>query len=217
VEVKVVERILKVNDTVARTNRSRFDAAGVLAVNFIGSPGAGKTSVLERTVTGLRGRVSLACIEGDPYTTRDAERIAALECPVVQINTQGGCHLDAALVSQALDQVDLAAADLLLIENVGNLLCPSQYDLGEHLTVVVLSVTEGADKPEKYPAAFQRAHAVIINKVDALALTDVDLGAVEATIRRFNPQAAIFPLSARTGEGVDAWLRWLEERVKAAR
>ena len=216
-EVKVVERILKVNDAVAQANRSRFDAAGVLAVNLIGSPGAGKTTVLERTVEGLKGRVSLACIEGDPYTTRDAERIAALDCPVVQINTQGGCHLDASLVSQALEQVDLNAAELLLIENVGNLLCPSQYDLGEHLTVVVLSVTEGADKPEKYPAAFQRARAVIINKVDALALTDVDLDAVSASIRRFNPQAEIFPLSARTGEGVDAWLQWLEERVKAAR
>ncbi|MEW8977146.1 MAG: hydrogenase nickel incorporation protein HypB [Symbiobacterium sp.] len=216
-EVKVVERILKANDAVARSNRSRFDAAGVLVVNFIGSPGAGKTAVLEQTVKGLRGRVALACIEGDPYTTRDAERIAALDCPVVQINTQGGCHLDASLVSQALDQLDLAAADLLLIENVGNLLCPSQYDLGEHLTVVVLSVTEGADKPEKYPAAFQRAQAVIINKVDALALTDVDLDAVTAAIRRFNPQAAIFPLSARTGEGVEPWLLWLEDRVKAVR
>lgn len=213
----MVERILKANDAVARSNRSRFDAAGVLVVNFIGSPGAGKTAVLEQTVKGLRGRVALACIEGDPYTTRDAERIAALDCPVVQINTQGGCHLDASLVSQALDQLDLAAADLLLIENVGNLLCPSQYDLGEHLTVVVLSVTEGADKPEKYPAAFQRAQAVIINKVDALALTDVDLDAVTAAIRRFNPQAAIFPLSARTGEGVEPWLLWLEDRVKAVR
>lgn len=213
----MVERILKVNDAVAQANRSRFDAAGVLAVNLIGSPGAGKTTVLERTVEGLTGRFSLACIEGDPYTTRDAERIAALDCPVVQINTQGGCHLDASLVSQALAQVDLDAAELLLIENVGNLLCPSQYDLGEHLTVVVLSVTEGADKPEKYPAAFQRAGAVIINKIDALALTDVDLDAVSASIRRFNPQAAIFPLSARTGEGVEAWLQWLGERVTAAR
>ncbi len=213
----MVERILKVNDAVARANRSRFDAAGVLAVNIIGSPGAGKTTVLERTVEGLKGRFALACIEGDPYTTRDAERIAALDCPVVQINTQGGCHLDASLVSQALEQVDLGAADLLLIENVGNLLCPSQYDLGEHLTVVVLSVTEGADKPEKYPAAFQRARAVIVNKIDALALTDVDLDDVSASIRRFNPQAEIFPLSARTGEGVEAWLQWLGARVRAAR
>ncbi|MBP2018895.1 hydrogenase nickel incorporation protein HypB [Symbiobacterium terraclitae] len=216
-EVKVVERILKVNDAVAQANRSRFDAAGVLAVNIIGSPGAGKTTVLERTVEGLKGRFALACIEGDPYTTRDAERIAALDCPVVQINTQGGCHLDASLVSQALEQVDLGAADLLLIENVGNLLCPSQYDLGEHLTVVVLSVTEGADKPEKYPAAFQRARAVIVSKIDALALTDVDLDDVSASIRRFNPQAEVFPLSARTGEGVEAWLQWLAKQVRAAR
>nr|WP_245302650.1 hydrogenase nickel incorporation protein HypB [Symbiobacterium terraclitae] len=208
---------MKVNDAVAQANRSRFDAAGVLAVNIIGSPGAGKTTVLERTVEGLKGRFALACIEGDPYTTRDAERIAALDCPVVQINTQGGCHLDASLVSQALEQVDLGAADLLLIENVGNLLCPSQYDLGEHLTVVVLSVTEGADKPEKYPAAFQRARAVIVSKIDALALTDVDLDDVSASIRRFNPQAEVFPLSARTGEGVEAWLQWLAKQVRAAR
>jgi len=217
VEVKVVEPILKVNDAVARTNRTRYDEAGVLAVNFIGSPGAGKTAVLERTVVGLSGRSRMACIEGDPYTTKDAERIAALGCPVVQINTKGGCHLDAALVSQALDGLDLKGSDLLLIENVGNLLCPSQYDLGEHITAVVLSVTEGADKPEKYPAAFQRAAVVILNKVDMLALTDVDVDAVTATVHRFNPQALVFPLSARTGEGVDAWLQWIGQQVSTAR
>lgn len=212
-EVKVVERILKVNDAVAKANRERFQAAGLVAVNFIGSPGAGKTAVLERTAAELRHRHRLGCIEGDPYTTRDAERIAALDVPVVQINTAGGCHLDAALVSQALDDLPLAEIDLLLVENVGNLLCPSQYDLGEDFSVVVLSVTEGADKPEKYPAAFQRAAAVVVNKVDMLALTDVDLAQVSATIRRFNPEAAIFPLSARTGEGVAAWTAWLEERA----
>lgn len=213
-EVKVVENILKANDSVARANRAGFDAAGVLAVNFIGSPGAGKTAVLEKSVAALGSRVRLGCIEGDPYTTRDAERIGALGVPVVQINTRGGCHLEAAMITQALEKLDLGAMDLLLIENVGNLLCPSQYDLGEHFSVVVLSVTEGADKPEKYPAAFQRAGAVIINKVDLLAATDVDLDGVAATIRRFNPEAPIFHVSARTGEGVEAWCNWLASRLK---
>lgn len=212
-EVKVVQNILKANDSVARANRARFDGAGLLAVNFIGSPGAGKTAVLERTVAALQSRLRLACIEGDPYTTRDAERIGALGVPVVQINTKGGCHLEAAMVGQAADDLPLDQSDLLLIENVGNLLCPSQYDLGEHFTVVVLSVTEGADKPDKYPAAFQRATAVIINKVDVLAATDVDLDEVTATVRRYRPDVSVFPLSARTGEGVEAWASWLEGRA----
>lgn len=212
-EVKVVQNILKANDSVARLNRTRFDAAGLLAVNFIGSPGSGKTTVLERTVGQLNGRLRMGCIEGDPYTTKDAERIGRLGVPVVQINTKGGCHLEAAMVTQACDDLDLAGMELLLIENVGNLLCPSQYDLGEHLTVVVLSVTEGADKPEKYPVAFQRAQAVIINKTDLLAATDVNLDEVTAIIRRFNPEAPVFSLSARTGEGVAAWCNWLAGRV----
>lgn len=212
-EVKVVQNILKANDSVARLNRSRFDAAGLLAVNFIGSPGSGKTTVLERTVGRLNGRIRMGCIEGDPYTTKDAERIGRMGVPVVQINTRGGCHLEAAMVTQACDDLPMDGMQLLLIENVGNLLCPSQYDLGEHLTVVVLSTTEGADKPEKYPVAFQRAHAVIINKIDLLGATDVNLDEVTATIRRFNPEAPVFPLSARTGEGVESWSNWLVGRL----
>lgn len=212
-EVKVVQRILKVNDTLAMRNRAKFDGAGLVALNFIASPGAGKTTLLERTVERLKERCKITCIEGDPYTTRDSERIAALDIPVVQINTQGGCHLDAALVNQALDDMDLYGTDLLLIENVGNLLCPSQYDLGEHFTIAVLSVTEGADKPEKYPAAFQRAAAVVINKIDLLAMTDVNMESLTETIRRYNPTAPIFALSARTGEGVDQWLDWLTARL----
>lgn len=214
-EVKVVENVLKVNDAMARLNRAQFDAAAVLALNLIGSPGAGKTTLLEQTVARLSGRVRLGCIEGDPYTTRDAERIGRLGVPVVQINTRGGCHLDANLVSIAMHDLDLHTMALLLIENVGNLMCPSQYDLGEHLTAVVLSVTEGADKPDKYPAAFQRAAAVIINKIDMLGLTDVKVDEVVAAIRRYNPGAAVFPVSSRTGEGVDEWCRWLEERLTA--
>jgi len=212
-EIKVVEQILKGNDALARANRARLDTAGVRALNLIGSPGAGKTRVLERTVAGLGQSLRLACIEGDPYTTRDAQRIAAFGVPVVQINTRGGCHLDAAMVGQALDDLDLRAAQLLLIENVGNLMCPSQYDLGEHMTGVVLSVTEGADKPDKYPAAFQRSAFVIINKVDVLEATDVDLAELEASIRRYAPQAALFRMSARTGEGVAAWCAWLAATI----
>jgi hydrogenase nickel incorporation protein HypB len=214
-EVKVVENVLKWNDALARANRARFDAAGLLALNFIGSPGSGKTTVLERTVERLAPKLRLACIEGDPYTTKDAERVGRLGIPTVQINTRGGCHLDANLVASALDDVPLEETDVLLIENVGNLMCPSQYDLGEHVTVVVLSVTEGADKPDKYPAAFQRAAAVLVNKVDMLPFTDVDLGELSAAIRRYNPGAAIFPVSARTGEGLEEWCQWLERRFTA--
>jgi hydrogenase nickel incorporation protein HypB len=214
-EVKVVENVLKWNDALARANRARFDAAGLLALNFIGSPGSGKTTVLERTVERLAPKLRLACIEGDPYTTKDAERVGRLGIPTVQINTRGGCHLDANLVASALDDVPLEETDVLLIENVGNLMCPSQYDLGEHVTVVVLSVTEGADKPDKYPAAFQRAAAVLVNKVDMLPFTDVDLGELSAAIRRYNPGAAIFPVSARTGEGLEEWCQWLERRCTA--
>lgn len=216
-EVKVVESILKANDALAQANRSRFQATGAVAVNLIGSPGAGKTAVVEKTVAALKDRLRLACIEGDPYTTKDAERVAAMGVPTVQINTRGGCHLDAALVGQALETMDLSEAELLLIENVGNLLCPSQYDLGEDFSVVVLSVAEGADKPEKYPVAFQRASAVVINKIDLLSFTDVDLDEVKATIRRYSPNAAIFPLSARTGEGMEAWCQWLTEQIAARR
>jgi hydrogenase nickel incorporation protein HypB len=214
-EVKVVENVLKWNDALARANRARFDAAGLLALNFIGSPGSGKTTVLERTVERLAPKLRLACIEGDPYTTKDAERVGRLGIPTVQINTRGGCHLDANLVASALDDVPLEETDVLLIENVGNLMCPSQYDLGEHVTVVVLSVTEGADKPDKYPAAFQRAAAVLVNKVDMLPFTDVDLGELSVAIRRYHPGAAIFPVSARTGEGLEEWCQWLERRFTA--
>jgi hydrogenase nickel incorporation protein HypB len=211
-EVKVVENVLKWNDALARANRARFDTAGLLAVNFIGSPGSGKTTVLERTVGHLTGKLRLGCIEGDPYTTKDADRINRLGVPTVQINTRGGCHLDANLVGSALDDMVLGEIDLLLIENVGNLMCPSQYDLGEHFTVVVLSVAEGADKPDKYPAAFQRAAAVLVNKVDLLPFTDVLLDELSVAIGRYNPGAAIFPMSARTGEGLEEWCQWLERR-----
>lgn len=211
-EVKVVQNVLKANDALARTNRARFSAAGLTAVNVIGSPGSGKTTVLEKSVALLAPNLRLGCIEGDPYTSKDAERISRLGVPTVQINTRGGCHLDANLVAIALDDMDLESMDLLLIENVGNLMCPAQYDLGEQVTVVVLSITEGADKPDKYPAAFQRADAVIINKIDMLHLTDVDLLEVTTAVRRYNPEAAIFVLSARTGEGVEEWCQWLEQR-----
>jgi hydrogenase nickel incorporation protein HypB len=215
VEVKVVQNILKANDSLAKANRFRFDVAKVMAVNIIGSPGAGKTTVLERLMPILGKRWRLGCIEGDPYTTRDADRIARLGVPTVQINTRGGCHLEAGMIAQAIEDLEIGQLDLLLIENVGNLMCPSQYDLGEHLTMVVLSVTEGADKPDKYPAAFQRSQSVVINKVDVIAATDVDLETVTASIRHYSPGAAIFPLSARTGEGVEAWAQWLEERLIA--
>lgn len=211
-KVVMAQRILRANDQVARENRERL--RDILTVNLISSPGAGKTTLLEKTLAGLKDRLRMAVLEGDIYTTRDAERIAGQGVDVVQINTQGLCHLDANMVSRALDQVDLEAVDLLFIENVGNLVCPAEFDLGEDCKVALLSVAEGGDKPAKYPLVFQQSRAAVINKADLLALSDFDLPAVQDELKAINPDLEIFVLSARTGEGMEAWLTWLQEEVR---
>ncbi|MDI6906102.1 MAG: hydrogenase nickel incorporation protein HypB [Thermoanaerobacterales bacterium] len=211
-KVVMAQRILRANDQVARENRERL--RNVLTVNLISSPGAGKTTLLEKTLAGLKDRLRMAVLEGDIYTTRDAERIAGQGVDVVQINTRGLCHLDANMVSRALDQVDLEAVDLLFIENVGNLVCPAEFDLGEDCKVAVLSVAEGGDKPAKYPLVFQQARAAVINKVDLLALSDFDLPAVQDELKTINPDLEIFVASVRMGEGMEAWLNWLQEQVR---
>jgi hydrogenase nickel incorporation protein HypB len=217
--VEVIERVLKVNDALAEEVRAILDRAGVLAVNVIGSPGSGKTALLEQTAAILHPRVPMGVIEGDIATTRDAERIARCGVPAVQIETRlvgSACHLDANLVRTALQRLSLDAVGVLFIENVGNLVCPSAYDLGEHLRVIVASVPEGDDKPRKYPATFAKASAVVLNKVDLLPVTDFSVHDFTEGLREVTA-APLFPLSARTGEGLGTWIAWVEAQREVAR
>lgn len=209
VRVMVATDLLRANDLIAAGNRERLDRAGCFAVNLMSSPGAGKTTLLERAIPLLRETVRVGVVEGDLYTDRDARRIAPLGVPVVQINTAGACHLDARMVAGALEALPLDEIDLLFIENVGNLVCPAGFDLGEHARVAVLSVAEGGDKPAKYPALFRTAGAVVVNKIDLLDRSDFDLEDVAASLRQVNPEIALFQVSARTGAGVEVWCRWL--------
>jgi hydrogenase nickel incorporation protein HypB len=210
-QVPVIQRVLSANDEAALQNRRRFDAHGLRVVNFMASPGAGKTSLLVRSVEGLRGRRRIAVIEGDLASRIDADRVAAAGVPAEQINTGGGCHLDALMVAEILDRFDLAALDLLLIENVGNLVCPTNFQLGEHRRVLVASVPEGDDKPLKYPGSFLGMDAIVLNKTDLAPYVDFSEEAFRRGVRAVNPAAPIFPLSCRTGAGLAAWLAWLAQ------
>ncbi|MDR7523344.1 MAG: hydrogenase nickel incorporation protein HypB [Armatimonadota bacterium] len=210
--VEVLERVLRANDALAEEVRTTLYRAGVVAINIIGSPGSGKTALLEQTAAILHPRLPLGVIEGDIATSRDAERLARCGLPAVQIETRlvgNLCHLDANLVRAALGRLPLETLKVLFIENVGNLVCPAAYDLGEHLRVVVASVPEGDDKPRKYPAAFARAAAVVLNKVDLLPVTDFSMSAFADGLREVSA-APLFPVSARTGEGLGAWIAWVE-------
>jgi hydrogenase nickel incorporation protein HypB len=209
----IERKVLDKNDTIAAGNRDRFQCHGVLAVNIVSSPGAGKTTLLESMIEYLRGRVRIAVVEGDVQTDIDAQRVARYGVPVVQIVTNGGCHLDAALVGEAIDNFDLSAIDLLLIENVGNLVCPANFDLGEDMKIVVLSTTEGADKPLKYPTMFRRASALVINKMDLLPYVNVSIDDMTAHAVRINPFLEIFETAATTGAGVPELCEWLEEEM----
>jgi len=212
-QINVVTRILAANDRVAEENRKRFAAAKVKVINLISSPGAGKTALLEATLGKLRGKKKIAVIVGDIATTKDAERIAKYDVPVVQITTEsfgGSCHLEASTIRQALDSIPLDGLDVLVVENVGNLVCPAEFDLGEHAKVSMLSVTEGEDKPLKYPLAFQVADLVILSKIDLVPHLRVDMDALRANVKTVNPKARVIELSSQTGEGFDAWLDWLQ-------
>jgi hydrogenase nickel incorporation protein HypB len=215
-KVPVVKEILKANDSVAVENRQLFDELGIRVVNLMASPGAGKTSVILATVDGLARGIRPGVIEGDVASSIDADIIAERGVPVVQINTGGNCHLDAPMVRSALAHLDLDEVDLLFIENVGNLICPSNYKLGADLAVVVGSVPEGHDKPHKYPGIFAGADAVLVNKTDLVEVFEYDMDFFTRGVRMVNPSVPIFPLSCRTGEGVDAWVEWLGERVAPA-
>ncbi len=212
-EIKVLRNILEANQQAAAENRSLLEGRGIFCVNLISSPGAGKTSVLEKTIAGLCYTFRFACIEGDITGEHDARRIAKLRVPVVQVNTEGGCHLSAAQVGRALAEMDLDKVDVLLIENVGNLVCPADFDLGEAMKVVVLSTPEGDDKPSKYPVIFSEAKAVLVNKADLMEIVDFRLERAAADIRRINPDAPIFEVSAKTGQGFIEWFNWFKKRA----
>jgi hydrogenase nickel incorporation protein HypB len=207
--VTIERKVLEKNDAFAAMNRDALVRQGVFTINMVSSPGAGKTALLERTIAHLDGALRLAVVEGDVQTDLDAQRVAKYGVPVVQIVTNGGCHLEARLVQDALSRLDLAGTDVLVIENVGNLVCPANFDLGEDLKVVVLSVTEGDDKPLKYPAMFQRASVLIINKVDLVPYVDADVAAIRRHAQLANPDLQIFETSCRSGEGIAEWAEWL--------
>jgi hydrogenase nickel incorporation protein HypB len=211
--LEVQEAVLGKNDGIAVHNRDFFQKRGVLALNLVSSPGSGKTTILERTIRELPQGIPLAVIEGDQQTMLDAERIAATGVPVVQVNTGAGCHLDAEMVHRALHQMEVAANSLLFIENVGNLVCPAMFDLGEAAKVVIISVTEGEDKPLKYPAMFDAATLCLINKIDLLPYVDFDLARCREYGLRVNPRLEFFEISARTGAGMPAWLAWLRRQL----
>ena len=214
-QVDVNRPILEANERMAAQYRERFARAGVKVLNLISSPGSGKTTLLEQTLTRLKDRLTTGVIEGDIQTTEDAQRVAACGVKAVQIETRGACHLDGNMLAGALEAFDLDATDLMIIENVGNLVCPVEFDLGEHMKVAVLSVTEGDDKPSKYPQLFSAAGVLIVNKIDLLPYVDCDLDRIHDTCRRLNPGIEIFDLSCRTGQGVDQWVAWLENWVKS--
>jgi hydrogenase nickel incorporation protein HypB len=214
VTVPVVRNILQANERLAAANRKRFDDAGIFVFNLMSSPGAGKTSLLERTVEGLADRMKMAVIEGDLQCSFDAERIQRKGVQAVQINTDGGCHLDGNMIQIALESLDLNDLDLLIIENVGNLVCPAEFNLGEHEKVMILSVTEGDDKPSKYPLMFQLTSVLLVNKVDLLPYVDCDVGKIRERARQINGRQEIFEISCRTGEGLPAWFSWLEQKVQ---
>ena len=215
-KIVAAKKILKANDQLAEENRSRLNAGRVFAVNLVGSPGSGKTTLLEALFARLQGRVAPTVIEGDIAGSIDAERIDALGVPVVQINTEGACHLDANMIAAATGDLDYDAIDLLVIENVGNLVCTAGFDLGEHLRVVVLSVPEGDDKLAKYPAIFQGSQALVISKTDLLPHIRFDVDRVIADMQRLAPEAEIFQVAALRGDGVPAVADWLAAKCAAS-
>jgi len=215
VKVKVATKILEANDRIALENRKVFDRAGVFVVNLMSGPGAGKTSLLEKTLSG-RGDLRIGVIEGDIAGSDDAERIEKFGAPVVQINTGGACHLDANMISEVLGDLPMDAIDVLFIENVGNLVCPAEFKVGEDMKVMLLSIAEGHDKPLKYPLMFQESSVLILNKIDLAPYTDADIGKIKRDALSLNPGLQIFEVSCRTGEGISEWIGWLRKRSRTS-
>jgi len=216
--VPVVEHILSANDRLAEQNRARLDAAQVFAINIMASPGAGKTSTILRTIGALSPRVRLGVIEGDTApVTIDADKVIAAGMPAVQVNTGGECHLDAVMLANALPQLPLDRLDLIIVENVGNLICPAAFHLGTHANVLIASVPEGDDKPYKYPGIYRGIDALIINKIDLLPYVEFNMDYFRRGVQMLNPGVVTFPISCRTGEGVEGWAEWLIEKIDGSR
>lgn len=212
-KVKVVAQILEANDRIAAENKKVFHESGVYVINLMSAPGAGKTSLIERTIKELYKKLRIAVIEGDIAGTDDAQRIESLGIPAVQINTGGACHLDANMINEAIADVPLKDTDLLIIENVGNLVCPAEFKVGEDMKIMILSITEGDDKPLKYPLMFQESSALILNKIDLLPHTNADLAKIKKNSLSLNPSLKIFEVSCKTGEGISEWTSWLQSLV----
>ncbi|WP_281298963.1 hydrogenase nickel incorporation protein HypB [Flavobacterium limnophilum] len=212
-EIDLERAILHQNDLLAERNKGYFEAKNIFAINLVSSPGSGKTSLLERTIADLKNDISFAVIEGDQQTTNDADRIAALEIPVIQINTGKGCHLDSEMISKAVKELSPKDNSLLMIENVGNLVCPSMFDLGENIRVVIISVTEGEDKPIKYPDMFYGSQVCVINKIDLLPYLKFDMAKLKDYAKKVNPNLVFFEVSAYTEEGMASWYQFLKQSL----
>lgn len=216
-KVKLARKILEVNERIALGNKELFKAKGVCVINLMSAPGAGKTTLLYRTIKELKDELRFGVIEGDIQGTHDAEAIGSLDVPVVQINTEGSCHLDANMIAGVLPEFDLDALDILFIENVGNLVCPAEFDVGEDAKAMLLSITEGDDKPLKYPLMFQKSEVLILNKMDLLPYLDVDVEKIKTDAKSLNFRIEILEASSKTGLGLNAWSQWLKSRIKIAK
>ena len=214
-EIKLMKNILGANDEVAALNRKIFSERGVLVMNLMGSPGSGKTSLLEKTLSRLADKIKIAVIEGDLFTAKDAARIEKLGVEVIQINTAGGCHLDAPMIQKACASLNLAEIDFLIVENIGNLVCPAEFDIGENFKAVVLSITEGDDKPLKYPLIFKESEVTLLNKIDLLPFTNFDLQSAREDLKTLHPSIKIFETSCTKETGLDEWCDWLLKKVEA--
>jgi hydrogenase nickel incorporation protein HypB len=216
IRVPIVENILNANDRLAQENRARLDSAGVFSINIMASPGAGKTSLIEQTLPRLKNKLRVAVVDGDIATSIDADRAAQAGAQAaIQVNTGGDCHLDAVMLRGALEQLDLTQFDLLIVENVGNLVCPASFQLGTDKSVLIASIPEGDDKPYKYPGMYRGVDALVINKIDLLPYVSFKMDYFERGVEVLNPGVVTFPLSAKTGEGMDAWIDWLMNQVKS--
>jgi hydrogenase nickel incorporation protein HypB len=213
-KISVVRNILEANDRIAEQNREIFNENSVLVINLMSRPGAGKTTLLEKTIDSLKDDIRIGVIEGDIETTRDSERISAKGVPAVQINTKGACHLDGNMIRDTFNEFNFTELDLLVVENVGNLVCPAEFKIGEDFKAMILSVTEGDDKPGKYPLMFHESKVLLVNKIDLLPYVDCSMEKIREDALKINPDIVIFPVSCKTGEGLDAWFTWLKERVK---
>jgi hydrogenase nickel incorporation protein HypB len=213
-QIPVVRDILEANERIASENRKIFNENNVFVLNLMSAPGAGKTSLLEHTIDALGGKLKIGVIEGDIQSSIDAERISKKGVPAVQINTDGACHLDGNMIQDTFGHLDLKSIDLLIVENVGNLVCPAEFNMGEDYKVMILSVTEGDDKPDKYPLMFHESAVLLINKIDLLPYVNCNIDTIKEVSLRINPSLKIFEISCKTGEGIDRWVEWLASQIK---